>query len=155
HLCEQGEAGRGLVWLARSLEMAAAYGAEDLQRASRACLAGWYREIHPLRVVFQHEGGARRLGGAISPHGKRGLTASWDDLKPGPAEMRLWETATGKPLSPPILLQHKDKITTISYSPDRKTVLTASNDKTAKLWETATGKLLHSLDHQGSVWAAP
>ena len=42
--------------------------------------------------------------------------------------------------------------TTRAFSPDGAGVLTASNDKSAKLWEAATGKLPPSFDHQDSVW---
>jgi len=65
---------------------------------------------------------------------------------------RLWETATGKPLGPP--LQHEDTVVAVAVSADGKVALTASMDKTARLWETATGKPLgRALEHQGPVLA--
>ena len=63
---------------------------------------------------------------AFSPDGKTVLTGSGDKMA------RLWESATGKPLGPP--LQHDKGVTAVAISPDGKTVLTASQDKTARLW---------------------
>jgi WD40 repeat protein/tetratricopeptide (TPR) repeat protein/predicted Ser/Thr protein kinase len=63
---------------------------------------------------------------------------------------RFWETASGRPIGPP--LQHQDGITSVAFSPDGKTVLTGSNDKTARQWELATGKPIgQPLQHQGTV----
>ena len=39
-----------------------------------------------------------------------------------------------------------------SFSPDGRTVLTASLDKTARLWDAESGKELHRLTHEGRVW---
>ena len=69
---------------------------------------------------------------ALSADGKTALTGSQDKTA------RLWETATGKPIGPP--LQHQDEVVAVALSADGKTALTGSYDKTARLWETATGK---------------
>jgi WD40 repeat protein/energy-coupling factor transporter ATP-binding protein EcfA2 len=47
---------------------------------------------------------------------------------------------------------HEDAVTSVALSPDGKTLVTGSNDSTAKLWDTATGKELATLKgHQKSI----
>jgi eukaryotic-like serine/threonine-protein kinase len=107
-------------------------------------LANWFQEVHPLKWVCSHNGGVAAV--AFCPDGKTVLTGSYDHTA------RLWETATGKPVGPP--LQHQGPVVTVAFSNDGKTVLTGSDDNTARLWETATGKPLGPpLQHQGWVRA--
>ncbi|MFN6497512.1 MAG: eIF2A-related protein [Nostoc sp. DedQUE01] len=50
------------------------------------------------------------------------------------------------------LTGHQDSVRNASFSPDGKLIVTASNDKTARVWDTSTGKLLSELKgHQNSV----
>ena len=50
-LCNQGEVGRGLLWLARSLELATEAGSEGLERPIRINLADWASQlIRPVRL---------------------------------------------------------------------------------------------------------
>ena len=65
--------------------------------------------------------------------------------------MQRRQTSFDGVLGPP--LQHEKGAFALAFSPDRKTVLTGSVDKTARLWETATGKPLGPpLQHQNAVW---
>ena len=54
------------------------------------------------------------------------------------SDIALWETATGKKVR--AFEGHLNAITSVTFSPDGKYVLTGSDDQTARLWEAATGK---------------
>ena len=41
---------------------------------------------------------------------------------------------------------HQDRVSSLSYSPDGKTIASGSADKTIKLWDAATGKVLRTLE---------
>jgi WD40 repeat protein len=56
---------------------------------------------------------------------------------------KLWDAKTGKELL--TLSGHTGQVLSLAFSPDGKTVATASGDKTAKLWGSLTGKELLTL----------
>jgi WD40 repeat protein/serine/threonine protein kinase len=138
--CEQGDAPRGILWLAQSLKLAPE-NAIDLQRDIRSNLDRWQRDAHSLRLYFPHKGEVRDA--VFSRDGKYLATASGDKTA------RVWEAATGKPVGDP--LQHEGTVWTVAFSPTAETILTASADKTARLWHSLTGKLIARLTHQGEV----
>jgi WD40 repeat protein len=45
---------------------------------------------------------------------------------------------------------HTDNVNSAEFSPDGKTVVTASDDKTARIWDAVTGKELKKLEHSNS-----
>jgi WD40 repeat protein len=140
---EQGQAGRGLLWLVRGLQIAPAE-AVDVQRTLRLKLGDWQRFVHPLRAICPHDGSA--VTGAFSPDGQTVLTASEDGTA------RLWQTATGQPLGPPFV--HRGPIWAVAFSPDGRKVVTASDDQTARLWDVGTGNPVgQPLVHQGPIRA--
>jgi WD40 repeat protein/tRNA A-37 threonylcarbamoyl transferase component Bud32 len=98
-LCDQGELGRGLLWLVRSLEVATEARAENLDRPIRINLADWAGQLsRPLRVpVLRHSAPIVSLrfrpeDGALVSVCKAGV-------------VRIWDVATGKELEPPSKLR--------------------------------------------------
>ena len=50
---------------------------------------------------------------------------------------------------------HEDRVRSAAYSPDGARIVTASNDKTAKVWDAQTGTELMALKgHDGPVRSA-
>jgi WD40 repeat protein len=140
-LCDQGEAERGLFWVARALENAQS---TELEHTARANLSAWIPRLPRLRDYLEHQGWV--LAVAFSPDGKTVATSSWNPTA------RLWDVATGKPIGSP--LTHQGRVHALAFSPDGKTVLTGGDDCTARLWEAATGKPVGApLTHQGPVHA--
>src|SRR5206468_3339164 len=63
---------------------------------------------------------------------------------------RLWDAATGRPIGPP--LEHRATVTAVAFSPDGRTLVTGSRDRTARLWDAATGRPIGPpLVHQSGV----
>jgi WD40 repeat protein len=127
-LCEQGDAGQGMLWMSRGLASAARAGAEDLQRALRANLAAWLQELHVLTARW--EASAPVMAVAISPDGRFALSAADDGLA------QFWDFETGEEAGPS--LQHPATVTSLAFSPDGKTVLTGCTNSFARLWDVAT-----------------
>ncbi|MHC4538323.1 MAG: protein kinase domain-containing protein [Planctomycetota bacterium] len=124
-LCEQGEVGRGMLWLADSLKITPD-GYSDLDRAIRTSLAAWYGQLHSLRLVAQYED--RIPAVALSPDGSRILTACQD------GSIRICDSSTGQPIGEP--LQHGRKVKVVAISPDGKQIATTrGTDGLVRLWD--------------------
>ena len=70
----------------------------------------------------------------FSPNGDRLLTASRDRTA------RIWDTATGKPLTLP--LPHDQAVRRGEFSPDGRRVATVSEDNLTRVWDADTGQPL-------------
>jgi WD40 repeat protein len=155
-LCDEGEAARGSLWMARALTVLShkadgqsmqsreRNSVPDPAHAIRANLGAWQLSISRLRLVLPHRAPVTHL--AFSPDGKTVLTSSFGKIA------WLWDVTTGKPIGAP--LEHKGIVYALAYSPDGKTVLTGSGDKTARLWDARAGKPIGAtFRHQDSVCA--
>src|SRR5262249_35461705 len=68
-------------------------------------------------------------------------------------EIRLWDTANGNKLLR-ALVGHNGKIWSLAFSPDGRTLASASADRTVKLWEVQSGRLIRGFEgHADEVGA--
>ena len=58
-------------------------------------------------------------------------------------EVDLWSATTGRLLHR--LVGHTSLVTDVEFSPDGRTLVTASDDHDARLWDASSGRLLHVL----------
>jgi eukaryotic-like serine/threonine-protein kinase len=80
----------------------------------------------------------------FSPDGRIFATASWDGV------VRLFETATGRPLGP--VLQHQAGVRVGTFNASGDKLVTASWDTTARVWDPRNGASISpALHHAGYV----
>jgi WD40 repeat protein len=137
-LCEAGQTGHGLLWLARSRE---APPSDDPQRglALGQLLGAWSEYLHPPRLRVKH-GGAIHIV-AYTQDGKSFWTA-------GEAGLRCWDSKSGKSAAPSIA--QPKKTTALAISGDCRLGLVAEGSS-ARLLELPSGKVLHTFAHQAKV----
>jgi WD40 repeat protein len=144
-LNKQGDAGQGMLWLARSFELAPDQ-AEELRQEILEKAETFSRQICPLHVAFPM--GSPVLAMALSPDGKTLLTGHEN----GTAQ--LIDAVTGQPVHEP--LPHPNRVLAVAFGPDGQTVLTGCLDKHVRLWDITPGAArykLRELDHGGAVFA--
>jgi tRNA A-37 threonylcarbamoyl transferase component Bud32 len=143
-LCEAGEVGRGMLWLARGLSDATEAKATDLQDAIRSNLAAWFDRLYSLRAVLPHQGPVRAV--AFSPDGKFVLTASSDKTA------QIWDVAKGLPVVGKSL-RHQAPVYAAAFSPDGKRALTGGHGRAARLWDVDKGECIDFIRLHSVVWA--
>jgi eukaryotic-like serine/threonine-protein kinase len=137
-LCEQGDVGRGMLWLVLGLKGAANVQDTTLDRAFRLDIAGWRLRLHPLRIRWQHPGMIQAV--AFSPDGATAATAGDDNC------VRFWNAATSRPVGN--VLEHLAPVHAMAFGPDGRTLVTGCDDATARLWDVASGRPIGPAFHQ-------
>lgn len=79
---------------------------------------------------------------ALSPDGKTAAIRYGD-------RVATYDLQTGKSVRS-LEQAHTDTIATLEFSPDGRWILSASNDKTARLWSVETGKLVRTFEGHGA-----
>jgi WD40 repeat protein len=130
-LCDQGDVPAGLLWMGRSLELAAAADDADLEQAVRVNLASWRPHLHALKAVLPHPDGV--LAAAWQPDGQALLTVSRD------GKARRWEAATGLLIR--TIPLNDSAISAAAVCPDGSALLTAEGQR-VQLWDADTGQRL-------------
>jgi WD40 repeat protein/serine/threonine protein kinase len=132
-LCERGDLGPGLLWLARALDRAASAGAAGLDRPARVNLAAWGGQLHPAGTRLDNPGAI--LGLAFGPDDRTLLAAGKDGC------VHCWDLDGGREAGPPLV--HPRPAPTwvgyVEFSPDGRTIATAGHEA-ALLWDAATHK---------------
>jgi WD40 repeat protein len=134
--CDEGDVGRGLLWLAESLRLVPEND-RDLARAIHTNLAGWQEQLHPLRALLEHPGHV--VSAAWSPDGRLVLTACTD------RHIRLWKAASGQLNGKPLRLPRG--VARAAFSPDGKMILTVAGQE-VRLWRLGTNEpaLLENIE---------
>jgi WD40 repeat protein/tetratricopeptide (TPR) repeat protein len=144
-LCEQGQVGRGLLWLAHSLKPATGAGAADLEQAARFNLESWRRELPELLAVMPHPAKYTAIT-ALSPDGQT-LATGGDD-----GAVRFWDTGTGTPKGAPCPTGKRLK--RLLFAPDGRSLLAWDPSWGARLLDPATGTPLGDAFHTAGVRGA-
>ena len=138
--CEQTDASRGMLWLARTLELANHAGAPELARAVRANLASWQCRLHPLQNLLNLPERVSAVG--FDPECRLLLCGTEE------GKVQLWDVNQGNPLGS---LQVEGIVRDVEFRSDRAVFLTASKN-VVQLWRTATRqKLGPGLTHEHEV----
>src|SRR5206468_1318683 len=85
----------------------------------------------PIGEVRRFEGHGRDIRRlAVSPDGRRALTACWDKI------MRLWDLRTGQQLRE---CEHPSEVHGVAFTADGRRALSGAGDNVLRFWDLQTG----------------
>jgi tRNA A-37 threonylcarbamoyl transferase component Bud32 len=142
-LCDQGEVGRGLLWLARSLELTEEAQSKGLERPIRINLADWANQVSRLRrsPPTRHAGSIQGLafhrGGraldapveaiASTPNGRKVITGR------RAGRLHVWDVETQRGFDLP---PQGTEVTCLAVSPDGRVFASGTEGGVIRLWDT-------------------
>jgi WD40 repeat protein len=147
-LCEQGDIEQGLLWLARALDRASSAGASALDRPARINLAEWGRRLPRVARLPQQTSASVLTFDATG----RTLLAAGDD-----GQVHFWDVQTRRETGPPLVVPRLGTsvvwVGCVAYSPDSRTIATASHGA-AVLWDATTRRMVGDpMRHPpGMIW---
>lgn len=104
----------------------------------------WDFANNEVLKICEHPGSVAQH--CISPCGNYLATSSLNDFN-----VILWSFPLGLKIHP---LKHFDRIRSLGFSSDGTYLLTAGDDKTARIWEVKTGKLVAQIIRQQKITSA-
>jgi WD40 repeat protein/serine/threonine protein kinase/tetratricopeptide (TPR) repeat protein len=137
-LLDEGDLLGSLLWFADAHRLeneALANEPQERERRERRQRERWaavMQQSARLLQVWAH--GSQLTDATLSRDGKRLATANTEFTA------RVWDAATGKPLTPPLC--HEGKIAGVSFNPEGTLLATCGHDKLVRVWNTATGQLV-------------
>jgi WD40 repeat protein len=141
-LCQQGEVGRGMLWLARSVNLAPV-GDDAVEWAARAHVAMWLRQLNTLRTILPHAGSVYQV--AFSPDGGSAFTASEG------GGIASWEAASGKRTSPTLLEQRP--LSVLAISPDGRLYLARGERNDHHIYASADNSIVDYKENESPASA--
>ena len=123
-LCDRGEIGPGLLWLAEGLKRTEAAGDTDLIFTFRANLAAWAERLTIGQVDQPMKSSVQAV--AFHPDGRLIATGDWE------GKARLWDATSGTRVGP--VLREPASVHALAFSPDGRTLAVGARDGTLTLW---------------------
>ncbi len=142
-MCEQGDIDRGLQWLKQAQGLSEEAQLTSFDRAIRANLTAWDKQLTPTQHIIQVPGGVSALaanpeGNTIASGGRNGIIRFWDIVT---------GTEIGRPLEHPAAApgQAKPDVKSLAWSNDGKYLASAGGSQVC-VWDVSERRQI------GKVW---
>jgi WD40 repeat protein/tRNA A-37 threonylcarbamoyl transferase component Bud32 len=139
-LCEKRDAGLGLHYFLRALEVLPPERT-DIAEALRFNVAAWREGHHRLRHIIPHGFPVQSLR---CFHDSQAFVTSGHD-----GTIRIIDVGSGQVVRQ---MKHTAPSWSVGVSPDDGLVVSGSEDGSAKIWKRDTGEEFRSFTHPGHVW---